>query len=219
MSEAATSLQDARLHRESCEPSLPLDWISAVIRRGGGYSSIQIYLQRQRLTGLFSWSSLFKLVINRSRSRRSQATGLTFWPHSRCQTTCAFIPFGTILLQSSSMTRHSSFWLLWMEPKLPEFLSWWGLPVFMREMSLHLFCSKSLPTSVCTPMLKLSPAAKRKSRPSSFSNSKSKKVHLHHALNQSWDVNSHLNLPVQRWTNILLLCFLLRFPHLKSMPR
>lgn len=55
MSETATSLQDVRLRWESREPALPLDCISTATRggKGGGYSSIQIYVQPERLTHLF----------------------------------------------------------------------------------------------------------------------------------------------------------------------
>lgn len=55
MSEAATSLQEGRLRRESHEPALPLDWISAVtqVRKGGGYSRVLIYVQDQSLTYWF----------------------------------------------------------------------------------------------------------------------------------------------------------------------
>ncbi len=155
MSETATSLQDARQRRESCEPALPLDWISAVTRRGRGRGVVQV----QICTTLTSHSLFISMIqfvsaccnqqVLSSGSRRIQTAGLNLQPHCRCQTTCTFFSSGTALFQSSSLTLNPSFWLLWTEPKLPEFLPRGERPVFTGGTST--LGAKSLSTSGANP--------------------------------------------------------------------
>lgn len=137
MSETATSPQDATLCAGS-PVNLPYPWIGFHQWHEEEENGGKIYAEPERLTLWFI--CLFQLVIiNRFSHLGTEESRLTFWPPSRCQTTCAFLPFETLSLFFSD----SSFIFL---AALDGAQTPWILPVFMGEKastfrSPYIWCS------------------------------------------------------------------------------